>query len=224
MQRAAPWCADSPKRACGLDDGRPGRRARPTARRKRAAGRPAGEPWHCLAPACARAGFRCPAIHRRKGRTLSSPVSWSHRCLPGALGEQSRQEWLLAGLCQRVARRLLREAPHQVRRLWQPAAGAPADQTIYDHLAGHHTIGVYPLLPDDSCHFLAVDFDDADWRTDAQAFAQSCRELGVPVALEISRSGNGALRGFSFRRMSPRGMYGGLAPPSSATPAPAPGN
>jgi len=66
------------------------------------------------------------------------------------------------------------------------------DQTIYDHLAGRHTVGVYPLLADDDCHFLAVDFDDADWRSDAQAFIQSCRELGVPAALEISRSGNGA--------------------------------
>ncbi|MFZ1246950.1 MAG: DEAD/DEAH box helicase family protein, partial [Azonexus sp.] len=66
------------------------------------------------------------------------------------------------------------------------------DQTIFDHLAGRHTVGVYPLRADDSCYFLAVDFDDADWRADAQAFAQSCRELGVPVALEISRSGNGA--------------------------------
>jgi len=66
------------------------------------------------------------------------------------------------------------------------------DQTIYDHLAGRHTVGVYPLLADDACYFLAVDFDDADWRSDAQAFIQSCRELGVPAALEISRSGNGA--------------------------------
>ncbi|MFA5631952.1 MAG: DNA primase small subunit domain-containing protein [Porticoccaceae bacterium] len=66
------------------------------------------------------------------------------------------------------------------------------DQTIYDHLTGQHTIGVYPLLEGDSCHFLAVDFDKADWREDAQAFVQSCRELDVPVALEVSRSGNGA--------------------------------
>lgn len=50
----------------------------------------------------------------------------------------------------------------------------------------------YPLQTDDSCHFLAVDFDDADWRTDARAFIQSCRELGVPAAPEISHSGNGA--------------------------------
>ena len=34
--------------------------------------------------------------------------------------------------------------------------------------------------------------DEADWREDAKAFMQSCRELGIPAALEISRSGNGA--------------------------------
>ena len=67
-----------------------------------------------------------------------------------------------------------------------------SDSVIYDHLAGEHTIGVYPLLEDDTCHLLAVDFDEADWRDDARAFMQSCEELGVPAALEISRSGCGA--------------------------------
>ena len=67
-----------------------------------------------------------------------------------------------------------------------------SDAVIYDHLAGEHTVGVYPLLEDDTCYFLAVDFDEADWRDDARAFMQSCEELGVPAALEISRSGNGA--------------------------------
>ena len=51
---------------------------------------------------------------------------------------------------------------------------------------------MYPLLEDDSCCFLAVDFDEADWREDARAFMQSCAELGVPAALEVSRSGQGA--------------------------------
>lgn len=67
-----------------------------------------------------------------------------------------------------------------------------SDQVIYEHLAGKRTVGVYPMLTDDTCHFLAADFDEADWREDAKAFIQSCRELGVPAALEISRSGNGA--------------------------------
>ena len=47
-------------------------------------------------------------------------------------------------------------------------------------------------MEDDSCYFLAVDFDEAEWRDDAQGFMQSCAELGVPAALEISRSGQGA--------------------------------
>jgi hypothetical protein len=59
-------------------------------------------------------------------------------------------------------------------------------------LAGEHTIGVYPLLEDERCYFLAVDFDEAEWREDVRAFAASCAELGVPVAIETSRSGNGA--------------------------------
>jgi superfamily II DNA or RNA helicase len=66
------------------------------------------------------------------------------------------------------------------------------DGVVYDHLTGRSTVGVYPLLEDDTCYFLAVDFDEAEWRGDAQAFAHSCDELGVPVALEISRSGEGA--------------------------------
>ncbi|WP_373366357.1 TOTE conflict system archaeo-eukaryotic primase domain-containing protein, partial [Burkholderia thailandensis] len=59
------------------------------------------------------------------------------------------------------------------------------------------------MLADDTCHFLAVDFDDADWREDAQAFRSSCTELGVPAALEISRSGNGAHVWIFFRSAVP---------------------
>lgn len=67
-----------------------------------------------------------------------------------------------------------------------------SDAAIYAHLAGDHTIGAYPLLEDDSCHFLAIDFDEAGWREDVRAFAGACTDLGVPVAIETSRSGNGA--------------------------------
>ncbi|EOA7827443.1 DNA primase small subunit domain-containing protein, partial [Escherichia coli] len=67
-----------------------------------------------------------------------------------------------------------------------------SDLVIYHHLAGTHTVGMYPLLEDDSCYFLAVDFDEAEWQKDASAFMRSCDELGVPAALEISRSRQGA--------------------------------
>ena len=65
-------------------------------------------------------------------------------------------------------------------------------QTIYDHLAGRHTIGVYPLLIDDTCYFLAVDFDEEEWHDDVQAFQESCRESSIPCSIEISRSCRGA--------------------------------
>ena len=67
-----------------------------------------------------------------------------------------------------------------------------SEQIIYDHLSGRHTVGIYPVLPDNTCKFLAVDFDDADWCEDARAFLESCRELDIPAALEVSRSGQGA--------------------------------
>ncbi|MEG0870207.1 MAG: DEAD/DEAH box helicase family protein [Hafnia sp.] len=67
-----------------------------------------------------------------------------------------------------------------------------SDELLRRHFLGECILGMYPLLQDNSCYFVAVDFDESDWRADALAFVQSCRELSVPVSLEISRSGNGA--------------------------------
>ncbi len=125
------------------------------------------------------------ALFRRlfRGRMDVYPVRWENKAGKSGYSPACANEWR-AGYCEKP--RI--NCADCGNRLLMPLT----DRTIYDHLAGRHTVGVYPLLADDSCHFLAVDFDDADWRSDAQAFAQSCRELGVPVALEISRSGNGA--------------------------------
>jgi hypothetical protein len=66
------------------------------------------------------------------------------------------------------------------------------DKVIEDHLSGKHTIGIYPLLTDETCWLLAIDFDKKSWEQDALAFLTTCQELNVPAALERSRSGNGA--------------------------------
>ena len=68
---------------------------------------------------------------------------------------------------------------------------AVTDEVIDGHLRGRHTVGVYPMLPDDTCWFLAADFDKRSWRRDAEAFLAVCRSKRVPAALERSRSGNG---------------------------------
>jgi hypothetical protein len=66
------------------------------------------------------------------------------------------------------------------------------DRVIEDHLRGKHVIGVYPMLPDETCWFLAADFDKSSWREDVKAFAEACRDAGVTASVERSRSGNGA--------------------------------
>lgn len=53
-------------------------------------------------------------------------------------------------------------------------------------------IGVYPMLADESCWFLAADFDKVGSKEDLAAVAETCRIRGVTIAVERSRSGNGA--------------------------------
>ena len=71
------------------------------------------------------------------------------------------------------------------------------DDVIRWHLSGEDehrqpfVAGIYPLLLDESCYFLAADFDKAHWQDDAAAFLQTCRRLNVDAALERSRSGQG---------------------------------
>jgi superfamily II DNA or RNA helicase len=119
-----------------------------------------------------------------RGRTDVYPVRWESKT-SGKSGytPACANEWRV-GVCEKP-RIKCSDCDH---RLLIPLS----DAVIYDHLAGAHTVGIYPLLDDDTCHFLAVDFDEAEWQQDAQAFVQSCYELGVPAALEISRSGRGA--------------------------------
>lgn len=61
-----------------------------------------------------------------------------------------------------------------------------------DERGNDFTIGIYPMLENDLCHFLAVDFDKKEFQKDVSAFLGTCRKLNVPASLERSRSGNGA--------------------------------
>jgi superfamily II DNA or RNA helicase len=126
------------------------------------------------------------ALFRRlfRGRTNVYPLRWESK-VSGKSGyaPACANEWRI-GICEKP-RIKCGDCAH---RVLLPLT----DAIIYKHLAGEHTIGVYPLLEDDTCYFLAADFDEAEWRDDARAFVQSCVELGVPVVVEVSRSGQGA--------------------------------
>jgi hypothetical protein len=69
---------------------------------------------------------------------------------------------------------------------------------VLNHLQGRHVVGVYPMLTDETCWFLAADFDKQAWREDVLAFTETCQRIGVPYAIERSRSGNGAHVWFFF--------------------------
>jgi superfamily II DNA or RNA helicase/very-short-patch-repair endonuclease len=97
-------------------------------------------------------------------------------------------EWV-QGVCQKP-RIKCSDCPHQ--RFFSVTGDA-----IRWHLSGQDNegkdfvMGIYPMLQDETCFVLAVDFDKEGWREDAKAFLETCRHLKVPAALERSRSGNG---------------------------------
>jgi len=126
------------------------------------------------------------ALFRRRfrGRTDVYPVRWESKTTgKSGYAPACANEWR-AGVCEKPRIKCADCGNRSLIPL--------SDAAIYAHLAGDHTIGVYPLLEDDNCCFLAIDFDEAEWREDVRAFAHSCTDLGVPVAIETSRSGNGA--------------------------------
>ncbi len=77
---------------------------------------------------------------------------------------------------------------------WLPVT----DEVVEWHLSGRDhrgqpfVMGVYPMLLDEHCHFLAIDLDGDGWREDLAACMDTCRRLGLPAAAERSRSGDGA--------------------------------
>ena len=71
-------------------------------------------------------------------------------------------------------------------------AFTPLDESVVlNHLQGAITIGTYTIREDDTCVFIAADFDKEGWDADALAYRAAARHLGVEVCIERSRSGKG---------------------------------
>ncbi len=123
---------------------------------------------------------------RKTGRAGYSPVCGN--------------EWV-RGICEKP-RIKCSECPHQ---RFLPVT----DDVIRWHLQGQDdhgrdfVIGVYPMLLDETCYFLAADFDKTTWQEDVAAFLETCRQMGLPAALERSRSGRGGHIWFFFNEAVP---------------------
>jgi superfamily II DNA or RNA helicase len=136
------------------------------------------------------------ALFRRlfSGRTDVVPVRWENqKSGKSGYSPACMNEWV-RGVCGKPQVKC-DDCPNQ-------AFIGASDAVVECHLRGEDRIrknrretgfvaGVYPLLFDDTCYFLAVDFDKKDWVGDAKAFLETCRDLDVPAALERSRSSNG---------------------------------
>ena len=86
-------------------------------------------------------------------------------------------EWV-RGICEKP-RIKCAECPH--RRFL-----SVTDEVIRWHLSGRDdagqtfVAGVYPMLPDESCFLLALDFDRGEWQQDVTAFLETCRKWRLP--------------------------------------------
>ena len=88
----------------------------------------------------------------------------------------------------------------------QSVYAALDEHVIENHLRGSIVAGVYPMLPDETCHFLAMDFDETGWKDDISTVQKICAEFAIPVAVERSRSGNGGHLWFFFENRLPAAL------------------
>jgi superfamily II DNA or RNA helicase len=143
------------------------------------------------------------ALFRRlfRGRSDVFPIRWENR---------TKERSGYAPACANEWRRGICEKPKVKCSACPNQAFLPVDDvSIERHLRGIDAngalfvIGVYPMLADNTCSFLAADFDKGEWRRDVFAFRDSCERHGIPVAIERSRSGNGAHAWIFFEESIP---------------------
>ncbi len=77
------------------------------------------------------------------------------------------------------------------------------EKVIEAHLRGSIVAGIYPMCQDETCHFLAIDFDDDGWQKDISTLREVCASFDITVSIERSRSGNGAHAWFFFENLIP---------------------
>lgn len=65
------------------------------------------------------------------------------------------------------------------------------NKTLKEHLEGTTTLGIYPLLSDNTSFFIVADFDDGNWRDAITKLYNICKKYGLSPVIERSRSGNG---------------------------------
>lgn len=75
------------------------------------------------------------------------------------------------------------------------------DDAIQNHLSGKEIIGVYPLLEDNSSHFIAADFDEENWKESISKLYSTLIKFEIPaypvLVMEV-------IYGFSLKKIFQR--------------------
>ena len=124
------------------------------------------------------------------GRADVLPRRWENvKTGKAGYAPMCRNEWV-----QNICRKPLVKCGECKNQAFIPIS----EDILHSHLAGKasgtsadFTIGIYPMLPDETCWFLAADFDKKSWIQDITAFRDTARAKSIPIAIERSRSGNG---------------------------------
>ena len=118
-----------------------------------------------------------------RGRENIYPKRWeNHKTGKSGYAPVCENEWVKP-ICQKPAIKCGDCSHQKFSPLNALAVGA--------HLRGSTTIGTYAIREDDTCLFLACDFDESSWQADLLAFCETAKSLGIDVAMERSRSGKG---------------------------------
>lgn len=137
-----------------------------------------------------------------RGREDIYPLRWQSKTGRSGYSPACGNEWV-PGVCEKP-RIKCAECPNR-------AFLSVSNDAIFGHLAGRQTLGVYPILQDNTTWFVAAEFDGSSWRDDAMAYATSCRELRISACVEISRSSEGAHVWIFFDSPIPAGQARQLA-------------
>lgn len=118
-----------------------------------------------------------------KGNTQCYAHRWQNQQGRSGYAIACENEWH-QGVCGKPKVKCL-ECPNQA---FKPLG----DDAMYAHLTGKEVVGLYPMLANNTCWLLAVDFDKSDWQEASLAYVEVCKLKGIDCLLERSRSGQGA--------------------------------
>jgi len=136
-------------------------------------------------------------LSRFQGRTDVYAKRWENRAGRSGYSPVCKNEW----------DRLLCRKPEKKCADCDNRDYLPLDSSVATrHLTGQIVAGIYPLLRNDHCRFLAMDFDGDNWTEDVAAIRKTCITENVPAAVERSRSGNGAHVRVFFREEVPANL------------------